>query len=730
MRNSVAAALLALLALSPVEGLAAPLPAQEDREAVRRAYEAVRPSMIAVDLVLKKKTRLEKADLDEESLDAEAQRQMNLAEQELPLETWGVAVAKDLIVMADRGLRPGDVEKIECVDAKGNRFEATMISVLANHDGVLLKPAAGRELVPLAFEGEPSPFPLGSTFHATYADRADGRWQLNVSPYIMTNAPLVDGKDWHCIDAIRPGSVIGDAKGNPVGVALDQNLWILADGRSSFPGKALLADERIDDLEARAARIRQALPASVKRVEISLRADRAQDRYAPADDGRAGRLTVFGVAVDDKGTLLVPESLTRDQVRKIEDLSVNDGGKLIPATFLGSFKAFAGFLVRAEGLKAPSALALDAKPPAPGRILLAASFDDRFGASRIRIRANRLFRTERGIGGADRLRPRSRIGTGSFLLDLDGRIGGFATLDRKEEDLDELALEGSDRSGYGRYRPSYTPEHLRRLVYGSEIAGLLANPAPHFDPKAVPMTKRDEKRLVWLGVEYQEFSKPLAEALKVQDRELTNDGRRGLLVTELYADSPAARAGMKLDDVLLSVKEEGGEARDLAAEPDRYGGMRGRYDPRGGPAAPWKPTKNYLTALLTEIGAGKKAAFEVLRGGKKQTIALALEQAPLDFETAERHKDDTLGITVKELTYEVRHFQRLEPGTTGVVVTRVESGSRADIGKLQVLSIVVRVNGIAVNDLAHFQELLQAHKSLTLTTVSYGQTRLVELSRE
>jgi hypothetical protein len=722
MRNSVAVGLILCFAL--------PASPQEDREAVRRAYEAVRPSLVGIDLVLRKKTRIEKADLDEESQDAEAQRQANLAEQELPLETWGVAVAKDLIVMADRGLRPGDVERIDCVDAKGATFGATMIGVLANHDGVLLKPEAGRELAPLAFEGEPSRFPLGTTFHATYADRADGRWQLNVSPYIMTNAPLVDGKDWHCIDSIRPGSVIGDAKGAPVGIALDSQLWILADGRTSFPGKALLEDERLSDLEARFAKLRQSLPASVKRVEITLRADRVQDRYAPADDGRAGRLTVFGVAVDDKGTLLVPENLTRDQVRKIEDLAVNDGGKLHPATFLGSFKAFAGVLVRAEGLKTTPAFALDAVAPPPGRILLSAAFDDRFGASRIRIKANRLFRTDRGLGGADRIRPRSRIETGSFLMDLEGKIGGVATLDRKEEDLDELALEGADRFGYSRYRQNYTPEHLRRLVYGSEIAALLANPAPHFDPKAVPMTKRDEKRLVWLGVEYQEFSKPLAEAMGVQGREQTNDGRRGLLVTELYADSPAARAGMKLDDILLAVKEEGGESRDLAAEPDRYGGMRGRYDPRGGPAAPWKLTKNYLTTLLTEIGAGKKVSFDLLRDGKKQTLTLTLELAPLDFETAERHKDDALGITVKELTYEVRHFQRLEPGTTGVVVTRVESGSRADVGKLQALSIIVRVNGIAVTGVNHFRELLEAHKSLTLTTVAYGQTRLVELSRD
>jgi S1-C subfamily serine protease len=60
----------------------------------------------------------------------------------------------------------------------------------------------------------------------------------------------------------------------------------------------------------------------------------------------------------------------------------------------------------------------------------------------------------------------------------------------------------------------------------------------------------------------------------------------------------------------------------------------------------------------------------------------------------------------------------------------VESGSRADVAKLAPLSIIVRVNDVAVRDLAHFRELAGSAKGLTLTTVLYGQTKLVELGRE
>jgi hypothetical protein len=706
---------------------------QEDREAVRKTYEAVRKSFVGIDVTLRKKTRLEKAELEEEAMDAEAQHLLQLAESEQTLELWGVALARDLVLVPDRGLRRSDYEKIEATDSTGARFPLEVHAVGRRHDFVLLR-SPSRELVPLQF-ADWAPPRLGDTFHVTTAERTDNQWHLNVSPYIQTNAPLADSKDWLCIDVLRPGSTVSDRAGATVGVALDQHLWVRADGRSSFLGKGLLADERLTDLDARFDSFRKVLPAGVKRVEITFRAERNPDRYSP-DEGKPGRTVVFGVALDDQGTLFVPEELSRDMVRKIEDISAVDGGRPYDASFVGSFRGFGGFLVRAEGLKSSAAIRRDAAPPPPGEIFFTAGFEDRFGTSRIRVDYNRLFRIERGLGGAPRLQPRRRLKSGTFLLDFDGRIAGFATGDKKEEDFDEVAMEASrERWHMERYRGYGTADHLRRLVFFSEIRDVLADPAAHFDPKAVPMSKKEEKRLVWLGAEYQELSKPLAEALGIQDRELTNDGRRGLLVTEIYAGSPAEHAGLKPDDVLLALQPEGeAVARDLVAEPDRFAA----YGPRGGgrfpgdrgQAPPWKPVKNYLTSMLTEIGAKKKVAFEVLRGKEKRSVALVLELAPVDYETAERHKDDALGLTVRELTYEVRHFQRLDADAGGVVVAKVESGSRADVAKLSPLSIVTRVNDEAVRDLAQFRKLLESPRSLTLTTISYGQTKLVELTRE
>jgi hypothetical protein len=717
--NNAIAALLAVAAQAAG-------PAPDEEEAVRRAHAAVHPSFVALEIAVRKRTRIEKAELEEDPPDPELRAAYEAAEQELPLETWGVAVAPDLILTHDRGLREGDFVRIDAVDATGTRFSARPAGVGLDHDFLLLRPADPRPLTPLAFGPWRAPA-LGERFHVTFAERVDGRWHLNVSPYIQTNAPLVPGEGWFCIDLLRPGSVVSDRHGTPVGIALDQYLWVRPDGRSSFLGPALLADPRVEDLERRADALRQALPSVIKRIEASFRLEGPPDRRsAMSDEVRSGRAVFFGVTLDERGTLFVPEDLPRDVVRKIEELRVSEGGRWYPVSFLGSFREFGGFLARAEGLATRPGVVRDALPPPPGRLFFAAAVEDRFGHARYRLEPNRLFRVERGLGGAPRLQPRRRIRAGSFLLDLEGRVIGCSTVDKPAEDFDE-AGGGPD------FRGRFAAEHLRRLLFFSEIASVLAEPAAHFDPRAVPMSRREAGRRVWLGIEFQEMTRDLADALGIRGRDLTNDGRRGLVVTEVYPGSPAERAGLRVEDVLLAVQPEGDAvARDLVAQPDRFAPPFARFARLPGREAtpPWRPARNYLTSLLTEIGPDRTVTLDFLRDREKRRVELKLEYAPTDYETAERYRDDALGLTAKELTYEVRHFYKLDPGTGGVVVARVESGGRADVAKLAPLSVILRVNDVAVRDLAHFRELVAEARHLTLTTLLYGQTRLVELERE
>src|SRR5258706_16473952 len=61
MNRTVAALLSASFLISAASGLHA----QEDREAIRKVYDAVHKSFLGIEITLKKKPRLEKAELEE-----------------------------------------------------------------------------------------------------------------------------------------------------------------------------------------------------------------------------------------------------------------------------------------------------------------------------------------------------------------------------------------------------------------------------------------------------------------------------------------------------------------------------------------------------------------------------------------------------------------------------------------------------------------------------------------
>ncbi len=707
---------------------------QEDRETIPKVYKNVQPSFVAVEITLRKKSRIEKAEIEQNEPDPQVLRLLSLSETRQTLDAWGVVLEKNLILLPDFAATSRDVEKLQLTDASGKTFSGTLHAVGRRHDFVLVKPEDGVDLNPIEF-ADWDPIKPGEYFYVTYADRSDGFWELNVSPYIMTNAPLIPDRrgGWYCMDPIRPGSVISDRSGATVGIALDRYLWVLPDGRSSFLGKGLLKDERITDLEAKYAELHKAVPPRVYRVKITFRAEKASDfgrRSLP--DPKADQTILFGVAVDERGTILLSQELQRDQVRKIEEIRVVEGSSQHEAEFLGSIKEFGAMLVRAKGLKTKSGIVPEAGVPPLGELFFTARFEDRFGRNRMKTGYNRIFRTEKGLRGEPRLQPVRRMNPGTFLLNDAGGVTGFATYDHKEEDLDELAMRRAESSYYmSRALSRHTPYYLHRLIFFSEIAEILAKPESHFDPGAVPMTRKEEKTLVWLGIEFQGLSKPLAKALGVQERDLTNDGRRGLLVTLIYPGSPAEKAGFQVDDILLSIHPEGDStARDFVAQTDPYAIMRSRFSSRLRGGAGWRTTRNYLNTMLTEIGAGRKVEIAYLRGGKKSKTSIKLANAPTDFETAERHKDESLGITVKELTYEVRHFEKLEPSVGGVVLSKVESGTPASVAKLEPYSVVLRVNGVSIRDLEHFKTLLGGNGNLTLTVISLGRTRLAEIVRE
>ncbi|WP_417688786.1 DegQ family serine endoprotease [Roseibium sp.] len=162
----------------------------------------------------------------------------------------------------------------------------------------------------------------------------------------------------------------------------------------------------------------------------------------------------------------------------------------------------------------------------------------------------------------------------------------------------------------------------------------------------------------WLGATVQLVNAEIAEALALERP-------RGVIITNIYDDSPAEDAGLRVSDLVVAI--DGKEV----ADPDSFG-------------------YRFATKRL-----GESARFTVLRGGKQLLIDVALEPAPETVPRDTRVLSEYSpfeGSTVMNLSPAVAEELRLDGTLEGVVIASVAPGSMAARVGLRSGDIVRSVN--------------------------------------
>ncbi|MCP5420547.1 MAG: PDZ domain-containing protein, partial [Gammaproteobacteria bacterium] len=173
----------------------------------------------------------------------------------------------------------------------------------------------------------------------------------------------------------------------------------------------------------------------------------------------------------------------------------------------------------------------------------------------------------------------------------------------------------------------------------------------------------------WLGVMLQNVNAELAEAFGLERP-------RGALVAQIQTDSPAARAGFKVGDVILRY---GGEAVDESSQ---------------------------LPRMIAATPVGRTVAMSILRSGEpleiKATIA-RLEDAE-ELMAMDEREEERLNITVAELTNEQR--RSLDLDNQGILVTDVGDGPGSNAG-LYPGDVILSINQQNITSTPQFAETLQ-----------------------
>ncbi len=178
----------------------------------------------------------------------------------------------------------------------------------------------------------------------------------------------------------------------------------------------------------------------------------------------------------------------------------------------------------------------------------------------------------------------------------------------------------------------------------------------------------------WLGVLIQDVSRELAESFG-----MSKPG--GALVAKVLPDSPAAKAGVQVGDVIT---EYNGVPVDSSSE---------------------------LPPLVGRTKIGTSTPIKVLRNGKYLTLRVTLGELPDEEETKqasempEHTSTNRVGVSVADLTPELR--QRLDIKKYGVVVDDIGKGPALSAG-IRKGDIIMSINNEKIENAAQFERLIKA----------------------
>ncbi len=181
----------------------------------------------------------------------------------------------------------------------------------------------------------------------------------------------------------------------------------------------------------------------------------------------------------------------------------------------------------------------------------------------------------------------------------------------------------------------------------------------------------------WLGVVIQDLDEDLARSFGI-------DRTQGVLVSEVSDNSPAARAGLRQGDILVTYN--GAKLADVAD----------------------------LRNKVAMTAPGTKVTMELIRDGHKKKVEVTIGEQPSDFSTRVTMGAATsplagMGLTLQDLTPELAD-QFGYKVNQGVLVAEVAPGSPAERVGMQAGQLIEEVNRQRVRNLRELKKALKKSK--------------------
>ncbi|MCC7139357.1 MAG: PDZ domain-containing protein [Planctomycetes bacterium] len=204
--------------------------------------------------------------------------------------------------------------------------------------------------------------------------------------------------------------------------------------------------------------------------------------------------------------------------------------------------------------------------------------------------------------------------------------------------------------------------------------------------KKPPESLGAELPKAWLGVQTQVVTPDVATALGAKDL-------RGFRVTQVYPGTEAAKAGIKVGDVLTAMN--GSELKASRIQ-----------------------DAEVLRRRVEAMSVGESAKFKLVRDGAAVEVDVVLQETPNAAAEAKSAADADLEYKVRSIVFFDRVENRWPADQGGVIVTEATRGGWANLAGLQGGDLILRIQEEAVDGIPAFEAMTKKLKEAKPEIVS------------
>lgn len=200
-----------------------------------------------------------------------------------------------------------------------------------------------------------------------------------------------------------------------------------------------------------------------------------------------------------------------------------------------------------------------------------------------------------------------------------------------------------------------------------------------------------EASKAWVAAGTQVLTEELAKTLNIP-------GKTGVRVTEVYANHSAAKAGLRVGDIIVALDGdivEASQPQDVEVFPE----------------------------MVRQKTIGDMVELTVLRDGKPLKIKLSLEASPKISREMKRYRSDDFEFTARNVTFSDKDRRPEAKPVFGVVIESVDEGGWAAVARLAVGDILTEVDGTPVKTVSDLETRMDAVKKAKSANVVFHVRR-------